>query len=406
MRIRSITVGQQQAVPVRKAALQRAGEFLGEAVRVVEGVGFEVQTKRLETQPVTWLMRRRVAGELAGVMREVERESKAVGFEMCSVGPVLASAEGSGLELIGEIPGALAGTESVFTSVMAATSRAGINFDAVWETAKALTRIGQLDAQGAAARRFCLSANVAAHGPFFPSGYHSGREDSFSVAIEAADLAVEAFDQAKTLKEARARLVRSLTAEGRKVTQVCSRLEARYGVMFRGLDISLAPFPEQRRDIAFALEQLGVSAFGANGTLFAAAFITDVLKTVNLPTCGFSGLMIPLLEDSTMARRHAEGAYGINDLLLYSTVCGTGLDTIPIAGDATVEQIASVYLDVCTLAVKLQKPLTARLMPIKGKKAGERTSFDFPFFAPTTVAEMKGRGSAGLFGKGNWRMGG
>ena len=171
---------------------------------------------------------------------------------------------------------------------------------------------------------------------------------------------------------------------------------------FHGIDISLAPFPEASRSIGTALERLGVSRFGASGTLFASAFITRILSEAPLPKCGFSGLMIPLLEDSVMASRHAEGAYSLDSLLLYSAVCGAGLDTIPVPGDSTPDQIASVYLDLCTLSIVLDKPLTVRLMPLAGKKAGDSVTFAFPYFAPTTVVDLGAGGSGGLFTKSDW----
>jgi hypothetical protein len=88
---------------------------------------------------------------------------------------------------------------------------------------------------------------------------------------------------------------------------------------------------------------------------------------------------------------------GITDLLLYSAVCGTGLDTIPIPGDASVDQIQAVLLDVAALALRLNKPLTARLMPIPGKKAGDDTGFDFEFFANSKVLSLPAKPLSNLF---------
>jgi uncharacterized protein (UPF0210 family) len=98
--------------------------------------------------------------------------------------------------------------------------------------------------------------------------------------------------------------------------------------------------------------------------------------------------MQPILEDSILARRAAEGTLTIKDVLLYSAVCGTGLDTIPLPGDTTSVQLVPLLLDVCALALRLDKPLTARLMPIPNKKAGDETNFDFPFFAPSKVMTL------------------
>jgi len=86
----------------------------------------------------------------------------------------------------------------------------------------------------------------------------------------------------------------------------------------------------------------------------------------------------------------------VQDLLLYSAVCGTGLDTVPLPGDASSEALAAVLLDVATLAVRLGKPLTARLMPVPGKRAGDPTDFDFSFFANSRILALKGGSLGGL----------
>jgi hypothetical protein len=126
-----------------------------------------------------------------------------------------------------------------------------------------------------------------------------------------------------------------------------------------------------------------------HGSLAAAAILTEAVDRADFPHTGFSGFMQPVLEDSILAKRAAEGILTIKDVLLYSAVCGTGLDTIPLPGDTTAEQITPLLLDLCALALRLDKPLTARLMPIPGKKAGDETNFDFAFFAPSRVMALE-----------------
>ena len=92
-------------------------------------------------------------------------------------------------------------------------------------------------------------------------------------------------------------------------------------------------------------------------------------------------MMLPMLEDAILAKRAEEGLLSVKDLLLYSTLCGTGLDTIPLPGDVTLNQLGSILMDIGAISNRLAKPLTARLMPIPGKAAGELTAFDFPYFA-------------------------
>jgi uncharacterized protein (UPF0210 family) len=105
-------------------------------------------------------------------------------------------------------------------------------------------------------------------------------------------------------------------------------------------------------------------------------------------TCGYSGLMLPILEDPVLADRVNEGRIKISDLLLYSTVCGTGLDLVPVPGDAAIQDIARVIGDVATLAVRLKKPLSARLFTVPGKNTGEHVEFTDPLLCASKVMSL------------------
>ena len=113
--------------------------------------------------------------------------------------------------------------------------------------------------------------------------------------------------------------------------------------------------------------------------------ITRVLKSLSVKTCGYSGLMLPVCEDVGLAERANEQTYGLTNLLLYSAVCGCGLDTVPLPGDVTVEKLELILLDLASLAIKLDKPLAARLLPVPGKKAGEMTSFHSPYLVDANI---------------------
>ncbi len=120
----------------------------------------------------------------------------------------------------------------------------------------------------------------------------------------------------------------------------------------------------------------------------AAAFFADSLDQANFKRAGFCGLFLPVLEDSVLAQRAAEGSLSIKDLLLYSTVCGTGLDTIPLPGDTSPDAITALLVDLGAIGLRHAKPLTARLMPIPGKLAGDEVQFDFPYFADSKVMAL------------------
>jgi len=130
---------------------------------------------------------------------------------------------------------------------------------------------------------------------------------------------------------------------------------------------------------------------GAPGTMTAAAIITGALKSDQgspVKRVGYNGLMLPVLEDRGLAKRWSEGNLTLDSLLAYSSVCGTGIDTAPLPGDTTAEQLERIIGDVASLAVKWHKPLTARLFPVPGKKAGERTEFDSPYLVNATIQKL------------------
>jgi hypothetical protein len=121
----------------------------------------------------------------------------------------------------------------------------------------------------------------------------------------------------------------------------------------------------------------------------AALVITTAVKSVKVKQVGYSGLMLPVMEDKRLAQRWAENTYEIDSLLAYSSVCGTGLDTVPLPGDVSEERLAKIYGDVAALAWKWHKPLTARLQPVANKKAGEKTDFDGPYLFNTTLHQAQ-----------------
>lgn len=150
-----------------------------------------------------------------------------------------------------------------------------------------------------------------------------------------------------------------------------------------GIDLSPAPLKEV--SIGQAIENFTGAKIGSSGTLTATAIITNALKLVPVRHAGYSGLMLPILEDSLLAQRWSEGALRIDDLLAYSAVCGTGLDTIPLPGDISEAQLAHIITDMASLASKWHKPLSARLLPVQRKAPGQRTEFDDPFLVNATI---------------------
>ncbi len=381
MRIRSITNFIHPRWPINRLLLQKAGIFAQHAKQAYEAAGYPVQTLRMATPSFTEFL---FPDDYAKAAIDVTVFAHSEGFEYTSLGPALPGNHGS----YQIIPHLLSLTDGLFLSGHLTTPQSEIDFKAVRACAEIIHQTAQIEKNGFGNLRFAALANVPPWAPFFPAAYHQGKSPAFALALEAADLAVEAFSKAESLVTARQNLIVEIERHARILEKVGEQLEKIYQVEFKGLDFTLAPFPEPEKSIGYALERLGLPAFGLAGSLAASTFLTDTLDKAVYKRIGFNGLMLPILEDSTLAQRAAQGLLSVGDLLLYSSVCGTGLDTIPLPGETSVDQLYAVLLDLAALSLRLNKPLTARLMPIPGKTAGDETNFDFEFFANSKVLAL------------------
>jgi uncharacterized protein len=217
---------------------------------------------------------------------------------------------------------------------------------------------------------------VPSNVPFFPASNHNGAGHEFSVGWEAGAFVADVLAGAnRDMKAAKKLLSRAFDQQSRAVDAIATQVEKDSGWKFMGLDPTPAPITDS--SIGAAIETLIGAKFGSSGTLSAAAVITEAERTISVRRIGYSGLMLPVLEDPVLAERWGEGTFDLDSLLAYSAVCGTGLDAIPLPGEASQQQLERIIGDMASLAFKWHKPLTARLIPAPGKKAGDRTDFDF-----------------------------
>lgn len=393
MKIRSITYFFNPGWPISEEKMQEAGRFLSEAKKAYEAEGFEVQTTRIASVPFPTILTEPLIGLTMRMTQKLSAAIKAHGITYASLGPAMPEV----FESYELIPDSLMLSEDIFFSGEIATQQKGISLPAIRACSEIILRNRDLKPDGFANLRFTVISNVGPGGPFFPAAYHEGEGTSFALALESADLAVEAFENAGSIEEARQNLVSAMNQNANRLNNVANVLKYQFSIKFGGMDFSLAPFPEEARSLGTAFERLGVPRVGTHGSLAAASFITEAMDRAEYQRVGFNGLMMPVLEDATFARRAAENILTVKDLLMYSTVCGTGLDTIPLPGDVTADQISALLLDIAAISLRLNKPLTARLMPIPGKKAGDEVKFDFDYFAPSRVMALESEGLGGLF---------
>ena len=380
MKIRSITYFCDPKFPLEEKNLQTAGAFLAEAKSAYEAAGYEVQTVRLATVPFPKLLGEENIDKLPAITGQLADIAKQLNIGYFSLGPALPEIPRS-YEVL---PDAIFVSKDAFFGGVMADKTRGLDLAAIRACADVIIRSAPIEQNGFANLQFAALANVPVGAPFFPAAYHDNDKPAFGIATESADLAVQAFENAKTIEEGRNNLTSEIEKHGKKIADIAKSFK----IKFFGIDFSLAPFPDDAHSLGNAIEKMGIPKIGLHGSLAAAAILTEAVDRADFPHTGFSGFMQPVLEDSVLAKRAAEGTLTIKDALLYSAVCGTGMDTVPLPGDTTSEQLVPLLLDLSALALRLDKPLTARLMPIPGKKAGDETNFDFAFFAQSKIMNL------------------
>jgi uncharacterized protein len=395
MRIRSITVFLNPKYPLQEETIQQAGLFIAAARPAFEEAGYTVQTARLATIPFPHMKRYWTQEELISFAQQLESMAKEAGFDYVSLGPALPQA-GVHYSLI---PAVLAATENVFVSGDMTTPNFKISLPAVKACARVIHEAATASLDGFTNLRFTALANVPSCTPFFPASYARDNKPAFALAIETAPLAVEAFENSEDLDEGCRRLTTGIEKHARILEDIADDLAQRFSVLFKGIDFSLAQFPEPKLSLGTAFENMGVPAVGMSGSLTAAALLANSIDRAVFKRTGFCGIFLPVLEDAIFAQRAAEGTLTITDLMLFSAVCGAGLDTVPLPGDISVEALTAILLDLASLALRLDKPLTARLMPIPGKKAGDPTQFDFAYFANSRVMAVRAEPLQGAMAK-------
>jgi uncharacterized protein (UPF0210 family) len=395
MKIRSITCFCNPTTEKFKNDLETLTQLTAFCKQEFEQIGWEVQTVRLSTTSFGGYT---TSEDAVPVIQDLEKQALDHGYGYLSVGP----ARISNLDDYALIPKIIGATENVFCSAMMTHHNRGISIPAVKACAQIITEAAKLSPDGFANLRFCAMSHVHPFTPFFPGSYSYGVEPAFALAIQSADAALEAFEGAADASEGSDRLVAAINAATREMGPVAKAAVKKFGVPFKGFDFSLAPFPEEWCSLGNALEKLGVPSIGYMGSLTAAALLTNALDQGTWLRTGYNGLMLPVLEDSVLADRSQDNHFTIKDLLLYSAVCGTGLDTVPLPGDISAESLVPLLMDISALSLRLNKPLTARLMPVPGLKSGDQTAFTFDMFKNGRIMDYPAAALSSVLASSEW----
>lgn len=376
MKIRTITTGIPN--PFFRSYLKQAAEFNTACRTHFEANDYEVQTTRVSSQ--IWNEARDV-----GKILKLEANAQALGIEFLSLGTISPEAQHTSehLELLTAV---IVQSESLFATTTITKQAGQIDSYITESTANIIQQIAHQTDAGYGNLRFAALMNCPPNTPFFPAAFWRDSRTNFGIGWQAADLVQDAFTDAPNLETALQNLKDLMEAEGQRIVSLAQAFAQKWDIKFVGIDVSPAPMGDE--SIADAMEEQLPGLFGERGTLTVAAGLTRTLRSLSLPLCGYSGLMLPVLEDVGLGKRSEAGHFNLDSLLLYSTVCGTGLDTIPIPGDASISQITAILTDVATLSSQLNKPLSARLFPVPGLKAGDMTQFQSPYLTNSAVMQI------------------
>jgi uncharacterized protein (UPF0210 family) len=376
-KIRTVTAFVRLDRATYQAQVADALKMLRAAKDAFAKAGYEVETLRITTQPFPEYTRGFSAEQTLEFFHAYDKLAQQEGFTP-DIGPAM-SKDGDDprqAELLARI---LAETQNINGFVVVA-DEAGIHWSGVRAAARVIKYLEEHTEHSEGNFHFAAGAFPPPVAPFFPVSYTSDAGHGFAIGLESANLVQQVFADAKTKENLNAvgeQLTSALAAQARKVEEIARRVSTSTGWKYQGID--LTPVPLKDISIGAAMESLLQSPIGSPGTLSIAYTITTAVKKVPVQQAGYSGLMLPVLEDSVLAKRWEAGTVGRDSLMSYSSVCSTGLDAIPLPGDISLPELEHIIGDMASLAVKWHKPLSARLLPVAGKKPGDLTEFSSPY---------------------------
>jgi hypothetical protein len=365
-----------------ESQIQETLKFLRAAKSAFEKSGYEVQTIRITTQPFPEYTQGMSTAEALAFFRAYDALAVKENFD-ASIGPAM-SKDSDDPRNAGLLAQILTTAKTLEGSVSIA-GEDGIHWKSIRATAGVIQYLATHTTHSQGNFNFTAAALVPPNTPFYPASF-TGEEKHFALALQSANVVADVFASVHAPDEAEARLRDSLGHYAQEIEATAKQVDQQSGWKYGGIDLSPAPLKEI--SIGGAIEKYYGSPLGSSGSLTVAAIITRALKKIPVTHTGYSGLMLPVLEDSVIAQRWSEGRLTLDSLLSYSAVCGTGLDTIPLPGDITEEQLVRILGDVASLSVKWHKPLSARLLPIAGKEPGDMTELDDPFLANAKIQPL------------------
>ena len=287
--------------------------------------------------------------------------------------------------LIDSLPDALSETEKVCASVNVASTRSGINMDAVRLMGEIIKKTAEktADRDGIGCAKLVVFCNAPEDNPFMAGAFHGAgeAESSLNVGVSGPGVIKAAIENCRGLNfdelaDTIKKTAFKITRMGQLVGMEAAR---RIGVPFGIIDLSLAPTPAVGDSVARILEEMGLESVGTHGTTAALAMLTDMVKKGGIMASthvgGFSGAFIPVSEDEGMVAAVKNGSISLDKLEAMTCVCSVGLDMIPIPGDTSAQTISAIIADEMAIGMINNKTTAVRVIPVPGKKAGQWAEF-------------------------------
>ncbi len=345
--------------------------------------GIPIVNKRISVSPISLVAAACQQDDYVPLAKTLDKAAKAVGVNFIGGFSALAHKgfTKSDLRLINSIPRALTETDLVCSSVNVASTRAGINMDAVALMGRIVRQTADIDPMGCA--KLVVFANAVEDNPFMAGAFHGVGEPEcvINVGVSGPGVVAHALKACKgqpfdVVAETVKKTAFKITRMGQLVAQEASR---RLNVPFGVVDLSLAPTPAVGDSVAEILEIMGLEKCGGHGTTAALALLNDAVKKGGVMASshvgGLSGAFIPVSEDAGMISAVECGALSIDKLEAMTCVCSVGLDMIAVPGDTAAEVISAIIADEAAIGMVNNKTTAVRLIPAKGKTVGDRIDF-------------------------------
>jgi hypothetical protein len=399
--IRTVTLGlslrdcaggsvEETAASVREKIERTAARLVETVDEIGDEVGIRIANKRISVTPVALVGEGvcRSSQDFVRLARAIDEAARAVGVDFLGGYSALVHKGWTRAEseFLDSIPEALATTERLCSSVNVATSRAGINMDAVRRVGILIKEMAERTRErgGLACAKFVCFANAVEDNPFMAGAFHGVGEPEAVInvgvsgpgvvnhAVRHAPPGLPLHELAEVIKKLSFKLSRAGELVGREAAR-------RLGLPFGIIDLSLAPTPALGDSVGEILEGMGLERAGTHGTTAALALLTDAVKKGGAMASGsvggMSGAFIPVSEDAAMIDAARAGALSLDKLEAMTSVCSVGIDMVAVPGSTSAETIAAIIADEMAIGVMNHKTTAVRIIPVPGRDVGEMVDF-------------------------------